>query len=64
VERNYIKVGDISLFRMNKYYTGYPEIEYCYKVNFDFGLNPSDCVVMLDKYKPEIREEKLKQLCL
>ena len=22
----------------------------------------NDCVVMLDKYKPEIREEKLKQL--
>jgi hypothetical protein len=25
---------------MDKYYVGYPEIEHCYKVIFDFGLNP------------------------
>lgn len=32
------KIERIDLFRMDKYYTGYPEIEYCYKVNFNFGL--------------------------
>jgi hypothetical protein len=39
IESYSIKVESVSCFRMNKYYTGYPEIEYCYKVNFDFGLN-------------------------
>jgi hypothetical protein len=39
IESYSIRVGDISLFRMDKYYAGYPEIEHCYKVNFDFGLS-------------------------
>lgn len=30
------KVQSVDLFRMNKYYTGYPEIEFCYKVTFNF----------------------------
>lgn len=30
------KVQSVDLFRMSKYYTGYPEIEFCYKVNFNF----------------------------
>lgn len=30
------KVKSVDLFRMSKYYTGYPEIEFCYKVNFNF----------------------------
>jgi hypothetical protein len=30
------KVESVNLFRMNKYYTGYPEIEFCYKVTFNF----------------------------
>lgn len=40
IESYSIKVENVSCFRMDKYYTGYPEIEHCYKVNFDFGLNP------------------------
>ena len=30
------KVQSVDLFRMSKYYTGYPEIGFCYKVNFNF----------------------------
>jgi hypothetical protein len=30
------KVESIDCFRMNKYYAGYPEIEFCYKVTFNF----------------------------
>jgi hypothetical protein len=30
------KVESVDLFRMNKYYAGYPEIEFCYKVTFNF----------------------------
>lgn len=39
IESYSIKVESVSCFRMDKYYTGYPEIEHCYKVNFDFGLS-------------------------
>jgi hypothetical protein len=30
------KVESVDLFRMNKWYTGYPQIEFCYKVSFNF----------------------------
>ena len=30
------KVESIDCFRMNKYYDGYPEINFCYKVTFNF----------------------------
>jgi hypothetical protein len=30
------KVECVNCFRMNKWYVGYPEIEICYKVIFDF----------------------------
>ena len=32
------KVESIDFFRMNKYYKGYPEIEFCYKVTFNFPM--------------------------
>lgn len=32
------KVESVNCFRMNKYYTGYPEIEFCYKVTFNFPM--------------------------
>ena len=37
------KVESVDFFRMNKYYTGYPEIEWCYKVvfNFEDGISNS-----------------------
>jgi hypothetical protein len=30
------KVESVNLFRMNRYYNGHPEIEWCYKVTFNF----------------------------
>lgn len=36
IESYNIKIESTNLFRMNKYYKGYPEIEYCYKVTFNF----------------------------
>ena len=30
------KVESVNYFRMDKYYTGYPEIVFCYKVTFNF----------------------------
>lgn len=39
IESYSIEIKSINCFRMNKFYQGYPEIEYCYKVNFDFGIN-------------------------
>jgi hypothetical protein len=30
------KIESIYFFRMDKYYTGYPDIEHCYKVTFTF----------------------------
>lgn len=36
IESYNIKIESTNLFRMNKYYEGYPDIEYCYKVNFNF----------------------------
>jgi len=40
IESYSIKVESVHCFRMNKHYTGYPQIEYCYKVciNFEFGI--------------------------
>jgi len=38
------KVESVDLFRMNKYYTGYPEIEFCYKVTFNFEDGISDSI--------------------
>jgi hypothetical protein len=37
IESYSIPVRSVDLFRMDKYYTGYPEIKYCYKVNFTFN---------------------------
>jgi hypothetical protein len=31
------KIYSIHFFRMDKYYTGYPDIEHCYKVTFTFS---------------------------
>jgi hypothetical protein len=30
------KIESVNFFRMDKWYTGYPEIEFCYKVTFNF----------------------------
>ena len=30
------KVESVNYFRMDKYYTGHPEISFCYKVTFNF----------------------------
>jgi len=38
------KVESVNFFRMDKYYTGYPEIEFCYKVTFNFEDGISNSV--------------------
>jgi hypothetical protein len=37
------KVESVNFFRMNAWYTGYPEVEFCYKVTFNFedGISSS-----------------------
>ena len=38
------KVESVNCFKMDKYYTGYPEIEWCYKVTFNFEDGISDSI--------------------
>jgi hypothetical protein len=40
IESYDIPINSVDYYRMNKHYTGYPQIEYCYKVciNFEFGI--------------------------
>ena len=52
------KVDSINLFRMDKWYTGYPDIIFCYKVNFNFVLNEYQDVDRSNKKsKSDIRVE-------
>ena len=46
------KVESVNLFRMNKHYTGYPEIEFCYKVNFNFEDDISNANIYSDITNP------------
>ena len=59
IESYSIKIESVHCFRMHKYYTGYPQIEYCYKVNFDFGLNPDYGITSWEKNK---RDRLMKEL--
>lgn len=59
IESYSIKVESVHCFRMNNYYTGYPQIEHCYKVNFDFGLNPDYGMNSWEKNK---RDRLMKEL--
>jgi hypothetical protein len=61
IESYSIKVKSVSCFRMDKYYTGYPEIEHCYKVNFDFGLNPDYGMTSWEKNKRARLMKELEQ---
>jgi len=38
------KVESVDCFRMNHHYTGYPDIEWCYKVTFNFEDGISDSI--------------------
>ena len=40
IESYSIPINSVDYFRMDKHYTGYPQIEHCYKVciNFEFGI--------------------------
>ena len=61
------KVQSVDLFRMNKYYTGYPEIEFCYKVTFNFEDGVSNSIysnttnpyidVTKDKWHKELEDK-------
>lgn len=52
------KVDSINLYRMDNWYTGYPDIIFCYKVNFNFSLNDYQDVDRSNKKsKSDIRVE-------
>jgi hypothetical protein len=59
IESYSIKIESVNLFRMNMHYTGYPDIEFCYKVNFDFGLSPDYGMTSWEKNK---RDRLMKEL--
>ena len=50
------KIDFTNFFRMNKFYTGYPDIEFCYKVDFRFD----DCLEPGSKNCPTEWGTKLK----
>jgi hypothetical protein len=47
------KVESVNCFRMDKYYTGYPQIEFCYKVTFNFedGISGGQTHSNPDRYE-------------
>jgi hypothetical protein len=55
------KVESVNLFRMDNYYNGYPEIEYCYKVTFNFEFSsisdPTKIASIYDTYAREWNSE-------
>ena len=53
------QVESVNYFKMNKYYTGYPQIEFCYKVNFNFEDDISNSIYS-DKTNPYIDVAKEK----
>ncbi len=58
------KVESIDCFRMDKWYTGYPEIEFCYKVNFNFedGISSSVYSNTTNPYDDNSKEKWHKRL--
>jgi hypothetical protein len=52
------KVESVNLFRMDKYYTGYPEIEFCYKVTFNFEDGFSNSIYDQNNTNPYIDNAK------
>lgn len=67
------KVDSVDFFRMSKYYTSYPEIEWCYKVTFIFkgGIsgsiysNTTNPYIDVAKYKwhKELEDKFTKIFC-
>jgi hypothetical protein len=58
------KVESVDCFRMNKYYTGYPEVEFCYKVTFNFEdvISPSIYSNVTNPYIDDSKKEWHKRL--
>ena len=54
------KVQSVDLFKMSKYYTGYPEIEFCYKVSFNFQDGISNVTIYSNTTNPYIDVTKEK----
>lgn len=53
------KVESVNIFRMDKYYTGYPNIQWCYKVSFNFPMGGYEDVDRTNKKsKSDVRIEK------
>ena len=58
------KVESVNCFRMDKYYTGYPQIEFCYKVTFNFedGISSSIYSNTTNPYIDDVKEKWHKRL--
>ncbi len=58
------KVESVNLYRMEAWYTGYPEIECCYKVNFNFedGISNSIYSNTTNPYIDDSKEKWHKEL--
>ena len=61
------KVESVDLFRMNKYYHGYPQIEFCYKVTFNFedGISSGQTHSNPNRYEwhKKLEEKFTKMFC-
>jgi len=61
------KVESVNYFRMDKYYTGYPEIEFCYKVTFNFedGISNDQTHSNVNRYEwhKKLEETFTKMFC-
>jgi hypothetical protein len=58
------KVESVNCFRMSKWYTGYPEIDFCYKVTFNFENGISDSIYSntTNPYIDDVKEKWHKRL--
>jgi len=54
------KIESIDFFQMNQYYTGHPQLTYCYKVNFNFqdSIPPTNPCVEITLESGEIKKNK------
>jgi hypothetical protein len=58
------KVESVNCFRMSKWYAGYPEIDFCYKVTFNFENGISDSIYSntTNPYIDDVKEKWHKRL--
>ena len=58
------KIESVDLFRMNAWYSGYPDIEFCYKVTFNFedGISNSIYSNVTNPYIDSTKDKWHKEL--